>query len=621
MTKKRSAQEREKKEKVLVVEESKEISHYLCDILNKEGYMVVSASNLEQIRNKLKTEIFSVAFLSLNHPDINEAKLINTVKRKAPECEIIIITTTASIKASTKIISQKSLEYLIDPFDATEIKIKVSRAIDRRELLIKNNKLVEELKDYEQKLHQKIFIADKRLKTSNLQLKQTYEELKEVYDHSIHDRQQLTSVNKELIDKVDQLTTLDQIGETVRQTIRLEKRLEIILKNISKCTGFDRSSIMLLDKSRKTLQYVGSNKEISSNGKNIFHMSIFTGNSIFAKAISEKKIYNIKDVTKEKDLNKKLINTFKFTQFVVVPLIARGNSIGIMLIDNPTSKRPITNADIKLINRFTTQVAIAIENSQLYEEILEENLRTKKDLKMANRIQQSLLPENYPKLDRIKIWAKCQPARMVGGDFYLFREFRKGDDKLGIVIGDVSGKGISAALIMAMVTNTIKNLSQGRDIVLPDVFSVVNKAIIKYLPESSDMFITAFYGVIDLKNNIFRYSKAGHYPPLLFHRGKYIPLQVKRGFPLGEFKNCSFKNNEIKITGGLKIIFYTDGITETINNSGKMLGLDRLKEIIATNSTLSPKKLGEHILKKIEKFQEKQPQADDLTLVIVEIEK
>jgi len=298
---------------------------------------------------------------------------------------------------------------------------------------------------------------------------------------------------------------------------------------------------MLLDKSRKTLQHVGSNKKISSYGKNNFRMSVSTGSGIFAKVISEKKIYNVKNVLKEKNLNKNFINYFQFTHFIIVPLIAKGKSIGVMLIDNPNSKRPITNADIKFINRFTNQVAIAIENSQMYEELLEENVRTIKDLKIANRIQQSLLPESYPKLERIKIWAKCQPARMVGGDFYLFREFRKGDDKLGIVIGDVSGKGASAALIMAMVMNTIKNLSQGRDVVLPDVFSVVNKAIIKYLPESSDMFITAFYGVVDLKNNIFRYSKAGHNPPLLFHRGKYVPLQVKKGFPLGEFKNCSFK--------------------------------------------------------------------------------
>jgi len=157
MTKKRSAQEREKKEKVLVIEESKKISLYLCDILNKDGYTVVSTSNLGKILNKLKTESFSVVLLSLNISAINGAELFNDIKRITPESVVIIITTTASIKAAIKMISQRSLEYLIDPFNATEIRIKVSRAIDQRALLVRNNRLVKELKDHEQKLHQKIF--------------------------------------------------------------------------------------------------------------------------------------------------------------------------------------------------------------------------------------------------------------------------------------------------------------------------------------------------------------------------------------------------------------------------------------------------------------------------------
>ncbi len=172
---------------------------------------------------------------------------------------------------------------------------------------------------------------------------------------------------------------------------------------------------------------------------------------------------------------------------------------------------------------------------------------------------------------------------------------------------------------MAMVNSSIEKFSHGKDVFPQKVIAKVNKDVLQHLPKDSDIFITVFYSIIDLKNNIFIYSKAGQMPPLLFDKTKRIPLEAK-GPPLGAFERCSFEDNQIKIWPGIKIVFFTDGIPETTNRSGKMFGLSRLQRLIASNSTLGPKELGEKIFKEVEKFKGKESQADDLTLVVVEIE-
>jgi len=619
MAKTKTLQKKRRMDKILVADDSKKIRLFLKTVLEKEGHDVVIAKSGEQVLDRLKTEAFSVATLYLGLSGINGTKLLNKIRQISPETEIVIITTSASIKKAIKIIAMMSLEYIIDPFNATEVRVKITRVIDRQRVSVKNKKLIEELKGYRKKLSQRILVTDKRLQRSNVQLKHAYRELKTTYDNLARDRQKTTSINKELTDKINKLTILDQMGIAVRQTIRLEERLRIVANNINKGIGIDRTTIMLFSKGKKILRYAGTSEGGSFNIGRPFSIILSAKRGVIGKAVFEKKIYNVKSLSKRQYINKKIISRLNLKKFVVVPLIAKDDAIGIIIVDNPTTKRSITMEDVKSLRLFAGQAAIAIENSQLYEEILEENVRNNKDLKMAYNIQCGLLPKEYPKLAGIKIWARSQPARVVGGDFYFFRRFRKEDRKLGIVIGDVAGKGVPAALVMAMTASAIEEFSRGRSVLPQKVISKVNKSVMQHIPKDADIFITAFYSIIDLEENTFIYTKAGHSPPLLFDGVKDVPLEAK-GPPLGEFKDSSFEDNQVRISPGMKIVFYTDGITETRSRTGKMFGLDRLRELIAKHIALSPKELGEKVFKKVERFRGREIQADDSTLIIIEIE-
>ena len=206
------------------------------------------------------------------------------------------------------------------------------------------------------------------------------------------------------------------------------------------------------------------------------------------------------------------------------------------------------------------------------------------------------------------------PAKEVGGDFYDF--FMVDDRHLAIVMADVSGKGVPAALFMVIGKTLIKDhTTPGKD--LGEVFTEVNELLCE--SNSEGLFITAFEGVIDLSSGAFRYVNAGHEIPYICKKdGKFEPYKIRAGFVLAGMEGMKYKCGELELEPGDKIFQYTDGVTEATNANNELYGMDRLTEILGENSALAPTELLPVIKNDIDRFVGEAPQFDDITMLCLE---
>jgi sigma-B regulation protein RsbU (phosphoserine phosphatase) len=234
-------------------------------------------------------------------------------------------------------------------------------------------------------------------------------------------------------------------------------------------------------------------------------------------------------------------------------------------------------------------------------------------LEIAKGIQQSFLPDVAPSIEGFDIAAMSLPARMVGGDFYDFIPIDK--DKWGLVVADVSGKGVPAALFMALSRTLVRATTKGKSS-LEDSIKQANQLIVE--DSKTNMFVTLFYAVLDSKKMSLKYVNAGHNPPLLFKGGSSdILLLEAMGIPLGVLADRDISSKEVKMKKGDVAVLYTDGVTEALNDKGEQFEVERLSEIVRQNRNLSAAEIIQSIQQELEGFVGKRPQFDDITLMVV----
>lgn len=253
-----------------------------------------------------------------------------------------------------------------------------------------------------------------------------------------------------------------------------------------------------------------------------------------------------------------------------------------------------------------------------YYGLLTQKQRNDYDLKMAYKVQQALLPQSLPNLEAVDIVAKSCPAKGVGGDFYYFRRYRPEDHSLALIIGDVAGKGISAALLMAMILSKLEEQCKFFDISSKQILSSINSELINRIGQLNT-YVTIFHARLDYKQNILHYCRAGHPPPIIWRAAqKKIVYLNGHGSILGIFDNCNLEKKAILFEPGDRIICYTDGITETRNQKGDFFGEERLEDIVAQNANNHPKKLLKSIYSHLNIFRKGVSVSDDATVVILE---
>jgi sigma-B regulation protein RsbU (phosphoserine phosphatase) len=244
------------------------------------------------------------------------------------------------------------------------------------------------------------------------------------------------------------------------------------------------------------------------------------------------------------------------------------------------------------------------------------SIKNEAELNVATNIQQSMLPcifPAFPERAEFGIHASMNPAKEVGGDFYDF--FMVDDRHLAIVVADVSGKGVPAALFMVIGKTLIKDHTQP-DRNLGDVFTEVNRILCE--SNSEGLFITAFEGVLDLVTGEFNYVNAGHELPFLYRNGSFEVKKIRAGFVLAGMEDMHYRANSITLEPGDKIFQYTDGITEATNAHNELFGMDRLSKSLNKCGNASPDKILSSVKMDIDEFVGDAPQFDDITMLCLE---
>jgi len=247
--------------------------------------------------------------------------------------------------------------------------------------------------------------------------------------------------------------------------------------------------------------------------------------------------------------------------------------------------------------------------------------RAESELKLAWNIQQSFLPKDFPELAEIEVWGKCEPAREVGGDYFDF--FQIDDDRYGMVIGDVSGKGVPAALFMA-VSRTLFRMLTALEHQPGTVLTEFNDRLVA-LDQGSNMFITLFYGVINIKTGHLQYSTAGHNMPYLkssqYPDGQFRMLPNIKTMVAGIMDGMEMEMAEIYLSEGDIIVLYTDGMTEPISKDEEEFGEERLAEYLNRYAEMSAQEICEKLIDDVLDFQTGMPQFDDMTMFVMKVKK
>jgi len=406
----------------------------------------------------------------------------------------------------------------------------------------------------------------------------------------------------EIIDrKSDELTSFKDLSELMSQVIDVEELYEKITSTALKVSNSDSTWITV--NNDKGFD-VHSAKGIGIVDAKLFSETLLNNNFV---STSNVEIIDLENISRNYNLPQTL------NSIVCAPLSVYNKNKG-YLFTARKSNYSFGEEDSKSVSTFAGFAAVALENAKLLEESIEKE-RLEKELDVARDVQYKILPQETPNFENVEISALFTPAFEVGGDYYDF--FNIDENRFGVVIADVSGKGIQAAFIMAEVKGIFSTLSK-LDLTPKELLVKVNQILKDNIDKKN--FVTAVYGIVDIRKQTFTFSRAGH-SPVYYTRDKSSEKLIPSGIGLGLNFTNQFENNlkemEIKLNNNDIITLFTDGINESINEHLEEFGYEKLESIISDNSHLSAKEISNKIMTSVSLFTKDSSQRDDITLVIL----
>ena len=302
-----------------------------------------------------------------------------------------------------------------------------------------------------------------------------------------------------------------------------------------------------------------------------------------------------------------------FRGHAVAPLVVDGRSIGALLIDM-RQPRLLDEDEVRFLRLMASQAAIAIEQARLHQEEIERE-RLEQELDVGRQIQLSMLPTDCPVVPGWECAAFYRAARQVGGDFYDFFELPGEPGRLGLVIADVADKGVPAALMMALSRTVVRAAAaDGRS---PSAaLTLANELILE--DSRASLFVTAFYAALDTRGGRLAYANAGHNRPLWLRVGTGESEELAaRGIALGVLEDIELEEREIDVAPGDLLVFYTDGVTEAMDDGGQQFGKERLRQVLAANADGSAQEVLAAVEDAVRAFTGNTPQSDDIALFVV----
>ncbi|HEY1808102.1 MAG TPA: SpoIIE family protein phosphatase [Acidobacteriaceae bacterium] len=333
------------------------------------------------------------------------------------------------------------------------------------------------------------------------------------------------------------------------------------------------------------------------------------GEGLVGAAIEEKRAILVGDV--RKDSRYRMVNPETRSE-MIVPLVYKGRAIGALDIEHP--RVHFFNEDHeRSVTTLAAQIAIALENAQLYQRVAQQEQRLERDLAMAREVQLRLLPPAKPQHKRAEFAARFLPARTIGGDLYDFLPYDI--NRSAIALGDVSGKAAPAALYAALVSGIMRSAA-GQHPSPSEMLRMLNDALQERKLDSQ--YVTMLYGLWNDENLTLQIANGGSVQPLFCHGDEVDTIRAE-GFPLGMFPSATWEEFSIATQPGDSVVFFSDGIVDAQNATGEMFGNDRLLACVRKHRQKSASKLAESVLTEVGRFQGKRDRFDDETVLVLRV--
>jgi len=402
------------------------------------------------------------------------------------------------------------------------------------------------------------------------------------------------------------LVLLNEIARELTSILNLDELLRRIAELLSRLIDYQMFSILLLDASGGKLQHRFSQR--FQENIQLKH-DIPLGRGIIGLAAQNKQAVLVPDVKKDP----RYIQANPETRSeLAVPLVYKDNVIGVLDLEH-TRRGFFTEDHKRTVTTLAAQVAIAIENARLYEQIASQEKRLERDLAMARQLQFRLLPPTLPKLENLDIAAKFVPARAIGGDLYDFVNYSM--SRTAIVIGDVSGKGAPAAIYAALVSGILRShapIEPGP----AEMLSAVNFSLGERRIEGQ--FVSLIYAVWDDRARTLQVANSGLPRPIYCHDGK-IEIIEATGLPLGLFDEADYDEFNFRAKPGDLFVFFSDGILDASNKAGDLFGRERVERIVSGNLDASASAIVDLIFNAVTEHDAGEGAFDDETVVAIRV--
>jgi len=402
------------------------------------------------------------------------------------------------------------------------------------------------------------------------------------------------------------LLLLNEIARELTSILNLDQLLKRIAELLSRLIDYQMFSILLLDASGEKLQHRFSLR--FQENIQLKH-DVPLGKGIVGHAAQHKHAVLVPDVSK--DPRYVLANPETRSE-LAVPLIYKDKVIGVLDLEH-TRRGFFTDDHKRTVTTLAAQVAIALENARLYEEIARQEKRLERDLELARELQFRLLPQSLPKLPHLELAAKFAPARAIGGDLYDFVSYSL--SRTALVIGDVSGKGAPAAIYAALVSGILRShapIEPGPAEMLRAVnFSLGERRI-------DGQFVSLIYAVWDDERQTLQVANSGLPRPLYWHDDK-IEIIEATGLPLGLFDDADYDEFTFNAKPGDKFVFFSDGILDARNEAGDLFGRSRVEQIVANSDGISAEGLVNSLFDAVAEHASGVETFDDQTVVVIKV--
>ena len=339
---------------------------------------------------------------------------------------------------------------------------------------------------------------------------------------------------------------------------------------------------------------------------------------VLGECFEKRKVVHVKNLFDHESWEGKFDVVFgkQEAEVLIAPMIYGNEPLGALVVAVPDERSTFMNNDTLVFQSLAEQSAQTLANAMIHREASQKR-QLEREIRTAREVQRVLLPRNNPTLEDYVIAATNKPARMVGGDYYDF--IKVDEDRCGVVIADVSGKGVPASLLMAMARSVLR--SHARGVRYPaEVMRTVNHSLFPDMRE--DMFITMAYLVLDRTRNDIAMARAGHDPPLVYRKatGEVEDISVPGiavGLDAGRAFDRVTRDHTLSVDSGDVVILYTDGVTEAVNAEGEEFGVERFTALVKEHAPSGAQALVDATDSTVEKFSGGLQQADDITLVVI----